>query len=39
MPAIKTGKRAQKYRLEFKIKAVQWSYLPYRGVRLTAGYR
>lgn len=36
MSAIKTGKRTQKYTTEFKIKAVQWSHLPHRGVKEVA---
>lgn len=36
MPAIKTGKKTEKYTTEFKVKAVEWSHQAHRGVKSVA---
>ncbi|MGR5076516.1 hypothetical protein [Photobacterium swingsii] len=36
MPAYKTGKKAPQYSLEFKLKAVQWSFETHRIVKSVA---
>ena len=42
MPAIKTGKKTEKYTTEFKVKAVEWSHQAHRrsltGRRLASRY-
>ena len=32
MPAMNTGKKTQRYSIEFKVKAVEWGYQPHRSV-------
>ena len=48
MPKMITGKKTQRYSIEFKVKAVEWSYQPHRSVKgvaealeafRSAGYR
>ena len=36
MPAYKTGKKTPQYSLEFKLKAVQWSFETHRTVKSVA---
>lgn len=36
MPAIKTGKKTEKYTTEFKVKAVEWSHQAHRSVKSVA---
>ena len=36
MPAIKTGKKAEKYTTEFKVKAVEWGHQSHRSVKSVA---
>ena len=36
MPAYKTGKKTPQYSLEFKLKAVQWSFDTHRNVKSVA---
>ena len=33
MPAMNTGKKTQRYSIEFKVKAVEWSYQAHRSVK------
>lgn len=33
MPKMITGKKTQRYSIEFKVKAVEWSYQPHRSVK------
>ena len=33
MPAMNTGKKTQRYSLEFKVKAVEWSHQAHRSVK------
>lgn len=36
MPAIKSGKKTEKYTTEFKVKAVEWSHQAHRSVKSVA---
>ncbi|QIR07672.1 transposase [Salinivibrio costicola] len=36
MPAYKTGKKTAQYSLDFKLKAVEWSYETHRTVKSVA---
>ena len=36
MPAIKTGKKTERYTTEFKVKAVEWSHQAHRSVKSVA---